>query len=174
MTSTPPSPTGEPLEPLGYDPAEGLALLSQSRKNVVVDQQLDFGPWWYVPVLALFYAAVFAWMVSGTGATVLVCTALAVAGLCGVIAHDRRRRGVRPGWPSPLGRSGRGTTIFLVMSTVLNGGLIIGSGEASRWFRSQESASLLALSLLMWIFATAVLSITRFALHRERDRVLSS
>ena len=59
MTSTPPPPTGEPVRPLGYDPAEGLALLHQSQETILVDQQLDFGPWWYVPVLGSLYPALF-------------------------------------------------------------------------------------------------------------------
>ena len=170
MTSTPPPPTGEPVSPLGYDPAEGLALLHQSQETVLVDQQLDFGPWWYVPVLGFLYPALFTWIwgeLGGLGAIIGV-TAISVAAL--TLVHDRRRRGARVSWAIPSKRNGRGMAIMFAMNFVTTFGWL----QTSFYADDLPVRRYLLVMLVGWLVTMAVIAVARSALLREREKVLGS
>lgn len=79
-----------------FDPKADLELLERSKSSVAVNDVLDFGPWWYAPLLAtcvggltLFGAAF--------GAPANIAFGIAGFGAGGIMAvHDYRRRTVRP------------------------------------------------------------------------------
>ena len=167
MTSATP-PTSGAGDPLGYDPADGLALLNQSQETVVVLQQLDFGPWWYVPVLSLAYPAIFGWISGESGVLGVVFAVVAVVGGCLVAIHDRRRRGVRLSWESRVSRSGRAMGIMFATNFVL----IAASLQTSYLFDGRDGLSLIGISVIWWVGSIVVLSIARAALHRERAKVV--
>lgn len=168
MTSTPPPPTGEPVDPLGYDPAEGLALLSQSRKNVVASQQLDFGPWWYVPVLAFVFPAMHTFIWSG-GLLGTVLGLFGIGGLVGVFVHDMQRRRVRAKWVSPAKRNRVGN----IVGITTNFCLIFGWIQLSDLARDRPVDNLV-IAVVGYIATLVVLVTSRHLLLRERRKVLSS
>ena len=88
-------------DPLGYDPAEGLALLDSSGDASALAQQLDFGPIWYVVVLGATPAALTTWFFGGLGLLGGVIGLSAIAAIIATFLHDRRRRGVSLGFVVP-------------------------------------------------------------------------
>lgn len=79
-----------------FDPQADLELLQRSKSAVAIDDVLNFGPWWYAPLLAtcvggltLFgqdydYALNALYAIAGFGSGALMAV------------HDYRRRTVRP------------------------------------------------------------------------------
>lgn len=165
MNTTPPPPSGDPL---GYDPAEGLAMLKQSQDQVVAAHQLDFGPWWYSAIFGAVHPALFAWVLGDGGLIVSITALLAIAGFSTVAIFDRPRSGIHMGWLATGNRNRRGMTITFLMNFVL----IFGWLQAMNWFDDQESLSLLGFALIGWAATTAVFLVVRAAMHRERRKVL--
>lgn len=92
-TSEPDS-DSSPSQPI--DAAADLELLDRAKSVVHVDQFLDFGPWWYAPLLATTVGGV---VLFGQAFTNFfwngVVGVVAVAAGCVVSVHDYRRRTVR-------------------------------------------------------------------------------
>ena len=105
------------------DPAEDLELLERARSLVDVDQLLDFGPWWYAPLLATMIGGLtlFGHDIDDLGNVAAGVAAVAAAAV--VAIHDYRRRKVR------LRRSARGLA-FLGLITALCWLLIAAWGTA--------------------------------------------
>ena len=166
MTSTPPPPTGEPL---GY-PAKDLTLLNQSRQSVIADYQLDFGPWWYVPLLAALFPAACIWLRGEFGWVGVVVGIGAVTSFVAVVAHDSRRRRVRARWTPPSQRNRRGVVLMFLMNFVLISGWI----RASLWLADASAPGFLAGMAIGWGLSVAVLTVVRMLVRRERERVLGT
>jgi len=79
-----------------FDPQADLDLLDRAKSTVHINNTLDFGPWWYAPLLATCVSGL---TLFGHAATTLSSILYLVAGsLAGAIMgiHDYRRRTVRP------------------------------------------------------------------------------
>jgi hypothetical protein len=105
------------------DPASDLDLLDRAQSTVDVDQVLDFGPWWYAPLLAtmiggltLFGQATSRWL------SIVAGLAAVTAGVV-LSVHDYRRRKVR------LRRSMR-SAVFIGLIVVITWLLIAAWGTA--------------------------------------------
>ena len=79
-----------------FDPKSDLELLNRARSAVDVDHVLDFGPWWYAPLLTncLAGATLFGRELGTTTSFILGGIGL-LSGLI-VAGHDFGRRTIRP------------------------------------------------------------------------------
>jgi len=95
------------------DPAADLELLARARSEADIDQFLDFGPWWYAPLLATMIGGLtlFGRGFDTVGSLLILAVALTAGGIVG--AHDRRRRAVR------LRPTRRGLGFLLIMIAFL-------------------------------------------------------
>ncbi len=154
-----PSHSSEPPE---LDPAADLDLLDRARSVVEVDQVLDFGPWWYAPLLATMIGGLtlFGHDVTGFGtATAAGVVALLAGGILAV--HDYRRRSVR------LRRSARGAGFLGLF--VLVAWLIIGAwGTAVSSLGYERFVP--GYAVLAWMLTTAALLGIRAGLQVIRSR----
>ncbi len=77
------------------DPAADLAMLDRAMSSVDLDQALDFGPWWYAPMISTMVASVTLFSQPGAGDWSFVFAIVAIATGTAVSVHDYRRRKVR-------------------------------------------------------------------------------
>lgn len=83
---------GEP----DFDPRSDLDLLQRARSSVDMSHILDFGPWWYAPMLATCIAGLTLFSQTSSFLSAVVIGLLGFgSGAFGAI-HDFRRRTVRP------------------------------------------------------------------------------
>lgn len=78
------------------DPTSDLALLERAKSSIEEDQILDFGPWWYAPLIATLIAGVTLWGQETDGGWNLVAGVVGLLSGGAVAIHDHRRRMVRP------------------------------------------------------------------------------
>lgn len=77
------------------DPAADLELLDRARKNAVVDDVLDFGAWWYAPMIATMVGGLTLYGRGGDDRWSLAYGLAAVVATIVTVVHDYRRRKVR-------------------------------------------------------------------------------
>lgn len=77
------------------DPAADLDLLDRAQSVVDVDQILDFGPWWYAPLLAALIGGLTLFGQDVGGIANVAAGVVGVAAGIIVAIHDHRRRAVR-------------------------------------------------------------------------------
>ena len=164
MTATPP-PTDGTGDPLGYDPADGLSLLHQSRDQVIADHQLDYGPWWYPPILAFAFPAFYTWAWVG-GPFGRAIGLIGAVSLLLVLFHDRHRRKVRPHWVSPSERNRIGNIVGLTTNFFVISGWVSGSRLAR-----DEGVVDWVIIVVGYIATLLVLTIARSVMHRELARM---
>lgn len=92
---TTPTPEGRPSASRPIDPAADLDLLDRARSVVDLDQMLDFGPWWYAPLLATMIGGLTLFGQDVSGVTNVAAGVVALLAAIIVAAHDHRRRPVR-------------------------------------------------------------------------------
>lgn len=105
------------------DAAADLELLDRAKSRVDIDQFLDFGPWWYAPLLATVLGG---FSLFGQDFSNLWNILFAVAGLaagCAVSIHDFRRRAVRL-------RPTRRSAAFVVFIVVISWMMVAAWGTA--------------------------------------------
>lgn len=83
-------------QPSTFDPEADLELLERSRSSVAINDVLDFGPWWYAPLLATCVGGLTLFG-QEFGAAINIFYGVAGFGAGTIMAvHDYRRRTVRP------------------------------------------------------------------------------
>lgn len=100
------------------DPEEALKLLADSKASVPVNDLLDFGPWWYAPMLATSIGGL---TLFGRGWDVTFNVLCGIAGFgCGIYmaVHNYRSRKVRP---RPTVRSAGTLMIVVLISWIVIG-----------------------------------------------------
>lgn len=142
--------------PRSVDPAADLALLGRAKSVAHLDQFLDFGPWWYAPMLAttigglmLFGQAVGNLFWNGAIGLVAV-----MAGAL-VTVHDYRRRAVRSG-PSTRGAGFLGLIVVLCWLIIAAWGTVISSLGYERFFPGYAVGGW-ALTTLVFLGVRAIL-----------------
>jgi hypothetical protein len=78
-----------------FDPQSDLELLNRARSAVDVDHVLDFGPWWYAPLLTNCLAGATLFGRLGTTTSFILGGIGLLSGLV-VAGHDFGRRTIRP------------------------------------------------------------------------------
>lgn len=143
------------------DPASDLALLKRAKSSVALDQVLDFGPWWYAPLLATLIGGLTIFGNDVSEGTNRIAGVVAVIAGALVAWHDYRRRPVRP---KPSRRSAPLVAVvvvglFVVMSLW---GTAVSSTGFDRLFPGYAAVG--------WLLTTAVLLGVRSVLHVARKK----
>ncbi|MEM9654085.1 MAG: hypothetical protein AAGA65_18470, partial [Actinomycetota bacterium] len=129
------------------DPQADLDLLERARAAVDLDHALDFGPWWYAPLLATCLgAASLANQDFGNGTGLVF---IAVGAMTGVVlmAHDFGRRKSCPRF------SVRAAAITLVAAAVVLGIMALWGAAVSA---VGTDGFLPVYAAVGWVFSTAV------------------
>lgn len=79
-----------------FDPKADLELLNRAKSSVDIDHVLDFGPWWYAPLIASCLAGATLFGQDFTTSTSFVLGGIGVLSGLVVMSHDFGRRTVRP------------------------------------------------------------------------------
>ena len=147
----------------GVDAEADLALLSRARSSVVVDQTLDFGPWWYAPLLATLIGAATLMGESAAGRWNFAFAGAAL--LCGalVAGHDYGRRAVHA-------RPSMRTAVVVAPIVIGIFGLLVGWGTALSTMGYDRFVP--RWGLLFWAGTTCLLLLVRHLLHSVRRRRL--
>ena len=101
MANTKGSGPGSSTSPI-VDPAADLELLDRAKSTVPIDEFLDFGPWWYAPLLATLIGGLSLFGADVDSGWNLAAGVVAVAAGGVVAIHDFKRRAVRSR-PSKMG-----------------------------------------------------------------------
>lgn len=135
---------------------------------VDLDAALDFGPWWYAPLLATSIGGLTIFGRDVVDVTNIAIGGLALVALAVVAVHDHRRRKVRLPMGQGLGRSAVLHGLIVIVVLVLTGawGTAISSVGYDRFVPFYAA--------LGWALTTAVLLGIRvlFTVLRRRRRVL--
>ncbi|MEL7158973.1 MAG: hypothetical protein AAFN30_20600 [Actinomycetota bacterium] len=150
-----------PADPATRTPSDDLALLERAASVVNTDQYLDFGPWWYAPMLATSIGglSLFGPAVDGDWKAV---TALVAVGAGAVVSvHDYRRRTVRLR-PSIRGAVYVTGMVVLIWMLVATWGTAL---SALGWERFVPGYAIAA-----WVLTSLLLLGVRATLLRARRR----
>ena len=143
------------------DPAADLELLDRAQASVELDQVLDFGPWWYAPVLAAFVAATALFVQDTSSTASRIVWAVAFGAGAYVAWHDYRRRGVRSR-PSTRAFAMRAPIALAAFALLMLWELTISTVGYGRFVPGY--------AVLGWLLTTVLLLGLRSGLHALRNR----
>lgn len=144
------------------NPAVALATLHQSKQKAEADFWLDYGPWWYVPVISLLLAS-YATVIAHDVIVLQLVNSLVLLAL---IFHDRRRRRVfiDRGW-SKHARSRPGLIVVQV-------GLVLAWAVGVIWARVNDADFFPVFTIVGFALTLIAQVALRAYMERERSRVL--
>lgn len=144
-----------------FDAAADLDLLSRAKASVHTDLILDFGPWWYAPLLATTVGGLtlFGQAMNTASSLVFGAVALLAGGFMSV--HDFRRRPVKS---RPSMRGAGFLVAMVIVSWIVVGlwGTAVSSLGYERFMPGY--------ALLGWALTTAFFLVVRSGLYAIRRR----
>jgi len=137
----------------GFDPQADLDLLDRAKASVGINNTLDFGPWWYAPLLATCVAGCSLFGRAGA-LTSALWGVLGLTAAVAMAAHDYRRRTVKP-------------KFSLQSAGLLFGIVIISWAVVAAWGTAVSSTGyerfVPGFAILGWLLTTAVFLLIRQA-----------
>lgn len=161
---TPKTPELDASADRNVDPATDLELLDRAQHLIEVDQILDFGPWWYAPLLATLIGGLSLFGQDTTDATNVAAGVVAIGAAVVMSIHDHRRRGVRHrSSVTGKGIATVGLSVFIGLAFVASWGTAVSTLGYDRFFPGYAA--------LGWVLTTlALLGIRAWAQTIRRRR----
>lgn len=143
------------------DPIADLATISSAKRNVAVDDFLNFGPWWYAPALATLMGGLSLFGQDFTDRWSVVYGAIGVLAGAIMAVHDYRRRRIRP--------KGSPVAFLLLIAMLVITWIAIGSwGTAISTIGYEDFVPTYA--IISWMLTFAFFLVIRSCLHLIRQR----
>lgn len=146
--------------PHSVDAASDLQILNRAKSATEVDQFLDFGPWWYAPLLAITVGGLVLFGQAFDNLWNVVVGGAAVAAGCVVSIHDYRRRAVRLR-PTTRSAALTGLVIVICWAIIAAWGTAISSLGYERFVPGYAALGWLATSLVFLGIRQGLMAIRR-------------
>lgn len=150
----------EPSTSSIVNPAADLDLLERARSTVPIDEFLDFGPWWYAPLLATLIGGLSLFGADVDNGWSIAAGVVAVAAGGVVAVHDHRRRTVRSR-PSKRGVGFLALTLLIMWVIIAAWGTAQSSLGIERFVPVYAALAWVLTSLVLLAIQQALLAIRR-------------